>query len=53
MACFKTITFFKKTYISENKVKVKVFEVSVLVASLTEPLSFCLSDYDRKIKKDI
>ena len=27
-------------------------KVPVFVASLTEPLSLCVSDYDRKMKKD-
>ena len=49
MACFKT--FFFKTYFAENKVKVHVFKVPVFVASLTEPLSFCVLDYYRKIKE--
>ena len=46
---FQNIFF--KTYFAENKVKVHVFKVPVLVASLTEPLSFCVLDYYRKIKE--
>lgn len=49
MACFNTIVLI--TYFEENKVKVHSFEVPVFVASLTEPLSFYVSDCDRKIKQ--
>ena len=38
-------------YFTESKVKVKVFKVHVFVASFSGPLSFCVSDYDRKIKE--
>ena len=50
ITCFKTIVL--KTYFTENKGEVKVFEVPVFVTSLTEPLSFCVSDYYRKIKEN-
>ena len=50
MVCFKTNIF--KNIFTENKVNAEVFEKSVSVASLTEPLSFCVSDYDRKIKEN-
>ena len=50
IACFKTIIL--KTYFEENKVKAHVYEVPAFVASLTEPLSFCVSDHDGKIKEN-
>ena len=33
----------------KTRTRVQVFEMSVFVASLTEPLSFCVFDYYRKI----
>ena len=50
ITCFKTIVL--KTCFTENKGEVKVFEVPVFVTLLIEPLSFCVSDYDRKIKEN-
>lgn len=49
MACFNTIVLI--TYFEENKVKVHSFEVPVFAVLLTEPLSFYVSDCDRKIKQ--
>ena len=48
--CFKTIIL--KTYFEENKVKALVYEVPAFVTWLTEPLSFCVSDHDEKIKEN-
>ena len=50
IACFKTIIL--KTYFEENKVKALVYEVPAFVTWLTEPLSFCVSDHDGKIKEN-
>ena len=47
---FKTIIL--RNIVTESKIQGKAFEVPVFVASLTEPLSLSVSDYDRKIKEN-